>query len=529
VKSVNDKSLRTLAAAVPLELQSSNSVQPFFWMLFALFAVIYSPVCVALVRMWWNSDDYSHGFLVPIISLYLVWMKRAQLQSTPMTPSYLVGAPLIILAGAMLLAGKLGGVMLLQELSLLVMITGLVLLLAGRAWLKILTFPIAYLLFMIKFFGEGDDRFHWPFQLLAANIGVWMLHLLGFPAYQHAQYIELPRVTLDVAAACSGIRFLMSIMAIGIPLAYFTQRTWSKKIGLIGFAVLIAILANGLRVALIGVWTYYHSAEGDVHGPFHVLQGVLVSWIGFIALFAGAWLLGRHQATKEIPRLSHDNQFSTRAIPLATNRLSGLIRPWVVAATLLIFTGSGYYLGRTIPVPLQRDLSTLPTTIGSWSGEDVVIEQAPFRVTGADQEMARRYHSASGRTVTLYISYFNSQEQDRELVNYQTSNEFYRGESAVTIPEISQQSYQVNQASLPIGKEQYLVFFWYNLNGRVVTGRYQAKLLTLWDVLAHGRSNGALVAISTPMAQQNNLDQLSTETQSFIRDLNPVLRDYLPS
>lgn len=495
-------------------------------LLAALLVIIYFPTLTALVQMWWSSDDYSHGFLIPFISFYLAWMKREELRRAGLIPSLWGGAPLIVLAGLMLAAGKLGGIMLLQQLSLLVMIAGLVLVLAGRAWLKILAFPIAYLLFMIKLFGEGDDRLHWPFQLLAANIGVWLLHLLGFPAYQHGQYIELPRVTLDVAAACSGVRFLVSIIAIGIPLAYFTQKAWPRRIGLIGFAVLIALMANGLRVALIGVWTTYHGAEGDVHGPFHVLQGVFVSWIGFIALFAGAWLLGRRRTAGTISLHNGPRRPGLTEPALATGPVR-LMMPWTIAMALLLLTGGFYYYSRTAPVPLRDDFSALPTTIGSWSGERAVVEQAPFRVGGADQEVVWRYRNTSGLTVTLYVCYFGSQEQGRELVNYQTSWTFHRSETELAIPSGSRGTDTINRATLKAGQGEDLVFFWYDLNGRMATGRYEAKILTLWNALILGRSNGALVAVSTPLTGRDGLEPISGEVQPLIAELIPLLGRYL--
>lgn len=256
----------------------------------ALVAALYTPVMRGLVDMWSASDDFGHGFLVPFIAGYLVWLKRNELKRVGWAPDPWSGLPLVVLAGFMLLIGKLGSVALLQELSLLVMLAGLVLLLMGRASLSLLAFPIAYLVFMINIFGEAFERIHWPFQLLAAEIGVWLLHAFGFAVYLEAQYIYLPRIILEVAEACSGINYLVSLIAIGIPLAHFTQRTWPRRVALVGLAVGIAILANGVRVALIGAWAY--GGGLPIHGPHHVFQGVFVAWVGFGGLFLGAWLLG---------------------------------------------------------------------------------------------------------------------------------------------------------------------------------------------------------------------------------------------
>jgi exosortase len=254
-----------------------------------LFAGLYAGVFADLVRAWLDSDIYRHGFLVPFVALYLVWIRREALRAIPVAPSWAVGLPFVCAAGAMLLAGRAGSAAIAEEVSLLVMLPGLVALLLGTGWLRALALPIGYLFFMVPVLADGTDWVHWPFQLLAANLGVWLLQVFGFPAFQQGVLIELPGVTLEVAEACSGIRFMISIVAVGIPLAYLTQRGWSRRVGLVLFAVGVGVLANGFRVALIGVWAFY---GGEVlKGPMHVFQAMFVAWIGYVALFAAAlWL-----------------------------------------------------------------------------------------------------------------------------------------------------------------------------------------------------------------------------------------------
>lgn len=258
-------------------------------MLVAMAGTLYTPVFFALVRTWWENDVYSHGFLVPAVSLYFVWRRRERLRELTPAPSFLLGIPLVFLAGVMLLLGKFAAVIIVQETSLLVMIVGLIVVLMGKDTLGALTLPVAYLVFMLPVLSGPIGRIHWPFQLFAARIGTGLLQFAGFPAFQEGQYVYLPQVTLEVAEACSGIRLLFSVIAIGIPLAYFTQRTWLRGAALIGLAVTVSILANGFRVALIGAWA--HFGGQPIHGPLHVFQALFVAWIGYAALFAGAWFL----------------------------------------------------------------------------------------------------------------------------------------------------------------------------------------------------------------------------------------------
>jgi EpsI family protein len=499
--------------------------------LLALFVIIYAPTMAALVRMWWSSDDYSHGFLVPFIALYLVWLKREQLSRLPAAPNLWIGLPVMAAAGLLFILGDLGGVVLLQELSMIVMIAGLAALLFGAAHLNVLALPIAYLLFMVKLFGEGPDGFHRPFQLLASDIGVWLLHAFGFSAYQDGIYIHLPRITLEVAAACSGVRFLVSIIAIGIPLAYMTQKGWTRRIGLVSFAVIIAILANGLRVALIGVWAY--NGDVDIHGPRHVLYGTFVSWVGFIALFAGAWFLssGREgEARRAVPQTTAHEQIGREPI-LHRERMSQdgrMMRSSLSAIVLLCAVGGYYYFHGVTPFPLQTDLHTFPSVIGEWQGEVLDPRTETLRVDGADEALTRIYRDPAGRAVTLYIGYFDDQIQGKELVGYKTSWKFHRGETKVTIPTEAGRTHLVNQAMLPDSGGSRAVLFWYDFNGRIIASRYEAKLWTIWDALTRGRTNGALVVVSAPVEQRDHIERVFDDERRFIHDAMPSIDRYLP-
>lgn len=502
--------------------------------LLAAFVVLYFPTFQALLKMWWSSDDYSHGFFVPFISLYLVWVKREQLRDIRSNPNLKIGVLLILSAGFLLNFGRAGEIAVLQELSMLVMIAGLIALLLGVACLRMLALPIAYLLFMIKIFGEGVDWFHWPFQLVAADIGVWLLRLFGFAAYQEANYIQLPRVTLEVAAACSGVRFLVSIIAIGIPLAHVTQRTWFRKIGLVLFAVIVAIIANGIRVALIGVWAY-HNGDADIHGPFHVLYGVFVSWVGFIVLFVGAWILSKGPRGDKYPVISgkslkgakSDLRYQWHKWLEAAQ--SGKFRmPLFVAIVLLMAIGGYYYLHRTVPIPLKDGFMTFPMIIGEWKGEDVDPGMYTLRLDWADEELMRIYRDKIGNTVKLYIAYFDDQQQGKELIMYKTSWIFHRGDGTVGITGVDGKKYKVNQVVLNEGNSPQAVLFWYSLNGRVVANRYIAKLYTIWDALVYGRTNGALVSISAPLGQQEQPENGFENERRFIRDAMLAVHNYLP-
>lgn len=510
----------------PFKTQAGDSSRNwsfvFLGVIILLFAATYSQTFASLVSMWWGSDDYTHGFLVPLISAYIVWRKGALLLETRAEPAFAFGTIVMALAGAVLVAGRLGSIVMLEELSIPLMLSGLVLMLAGPLFLKALWFPIVYLLFMVKMFGEGSEKFHWPFQLLASNIGVWILQAVGIPAYKEAQYIQLPNIMLEVASACSGLRFLVSIIAIGIPLAWLTQRSWAKRVGLVVFAILIAVLANGLRVALIGVWAFYGGEV--VHGPMHVFQGMFVAWIGFIALFAGAWFL----AGKEE---NGDRVKTMKAAALALNLLNriSMSRNWkaacATAMALLAVTGGLYFFYKTSPAASAAPLSSLPSTLGEWTASEEPAADS-LVATGAAEEFARIYKKGD-TAFRVYLSYYDEQAQGHEMVNYRNSWKLHRSERAAGVVTADGSTEKVNIALVKGSTGSRLALFWYQMDGKIFADRIDVKLWTMWKALSSRRTNGAIIIVSVPAENDIGKDFLEKEGAELTSHLIPAVTDLL--
>ena len=156
-----------------------------------------------------------------------------------------------------------------EEMSFLLVIPGIVLILLGMPYITALALPLAYLIFMSPLLNVFLDKIRWPLQLFSAKFAGIILKYVGIPAYQYKNYIELPNITLEVADVCSGVNYLISIIAIAIPIAYFTQKAWQRRTIIITSAIIIGILANVARIILIGIWTTYNIGE-NTHGPNHI-------------------------------------------------------------------------------------------------------------------------------------------------------------------------------------------------------------------------------------------------------------------
>jgi EpsI family protein len=492
-------------------------------LLVGAFMFAYWGAVTSLVRMWLSYDEYSHGFLIPLISLYFVWSDRKRLRHLPIQSSILGGLILTLTGSLLLVMGSASSVVMMQQISIIVTIPGLVLILLGTKYLKALSLPLAYLIFMFPpILDLVISKTHWPFQLFSAKVASILLNILNIPVLRNAQYLELPNTTLEVAEACSGVRYLVSIIAMGIPLACHTQKNWLRKVMLVIFAVIIGILTNPIRIALIGLWSY--NGGEDLHGPFHIFKGVFVSVVGFIFFFIGAWVLAK------IPLLNIKKSLKkeeSKGSDLTTN-MKKFNLVWLTSIVIFLGVGSYLYLYNPKPIPLNASLTEIPSTIGNWKGKDIDYHnKEPFGIQGADFELMRVYRNAFGHEVKLYVGYFESQRQDKELINYR-QRMLYNDTEELEIPTISHDSIQVNKTVLEDGTQNSIVLYWYDLNGRIVADRYKAKFITAIDGLIHRQTNGAIIIVSSNLIHPDEMQKVLNDEVDFIQEFFPFLDNFFP-
>jgi exosortase len=242
--------------------------------------VVYLPILTSLVRQWASDDNYSHGFVIAPLALYFGWRQRAALARLPRTPHW---AGIVIVAASLLvlLAGLLGAELFLTRISLVGLVAGTVLFLYGQRHLRLLAFPIGLLLLLIPLPAVVFNQIAFPLQLLASRAGEAVLSASGIPVLREGNVLVLPTTTLEVAEACSGIRSLVSLLALAIVLGKLTEERTTTRILLALLAVPVAIAANAARVAGTGLaadWIGPRAAEGF----FHEFSG----WVMFVAAFA---------------------------------------------------------------------------------------------------------------------------------------------------------------------------------------------------------------------------------------------------
>jgi exosortase len=248
------------------------------------FVWTYWPVIPGLVAQWWNEPEYSHGFLIPLVSGALIWSKRDALRLATIAPGYW-GLTLMAFAVLLYIAGIVGADLFLQRVSFVVMLAGIVLYIAGAEVLRIVLFPLAILVLMIPLPGIIFNAVAFPLQLFAAQVSSAVLEACGIPVFREGNVMHLAAASLDVEEACSGIRSLMSLTALTVIYTYLIHTSWIPRVILLAAVVPIAIMANVFRVTVTGLLAHYASLDTAMD-VFHTAGGVPVF------LIAAGLLLG---------------------------------------------------------------------------------------------------------------------------------------------------------------------------------------------------------------------------------------------
>lgn len=478
-----------------------------------------------LLDQWLTDRVYSHGFIVPLISLYLVWVKREQLADIEPRPNYLAGSLVLLISGILLVVGRVGAVIQVESFSFLLMLPGVVLFLRGWSHLKALALPIFYLQFMVPWMDVFLERIQWTFQLLSAQIGSWLLEVMGYSVFHNRILIQLPDLTMEVARACSGINFLISVIAIGLPLVYLTQMTWLRGAGVVVAGCIITVLANGARVAIAGILGSHYGAE-MLHGPGHIFRGWFVAQMGWVGLFLVNWAVLKLPCRYEY-RL-YERWKESRTARKEASPLSVSARP--MAIVLMFLFGLGIYMhGFAMPhdIPLKRGLTAFPYRIGSWNGSESKWMKGEDFFPNADSQLMRTYRNPSGGEIHLYICYFESQGWEKRLISFH-DKPLFKGVKVFATELDSVRPQTVNRSFLIIDLTRYEIAFWYRFPSGDLTGRRDTKLKTIFDALIHRRNNGAVIVLAKPLHYRSEEASVSGELKDFLRVVAPALPEYLP-
>ena len=254
-----------------------------FVCLLGLTIFVYYDVVARLIHQWSNDPNFSHGFIVPLFSAFIVWTQRRELVELPVKPS---NCGFVIIAGSLLMVivGSLGAELFVARVSLVLLLGGMVIFLLGWQHFRVVLFPWLFLFLMVPIPAIIFSQLTLPLQTLAAKLATAALQAVGIPVLREGNVIALPAMPLEVAEACSGIRSLLSLGTLAIIYGYFLETKLWPRLLIALAAIPIAVLANGFRIFGTGVLVQYWDADKAL-GFFHEFSGWLVFIVSMMLLF----------------------------------------------------------------------------------------------------------------------------------------------------------------------------------------------------------------------------------------------------
>lgn len=491
-------------------------------------AVAFMPSLALVTNAWFESEEYSHGMLMPIVGGYLLWQRRAELAALPVAGS-LAGLPL--LAAALLLAavGLLGATQALTQYACLLALAALVLSTLGGPWLRALAFPLSLLALAIPLPAFVYNSLSLQLQLWSSDLGVAFIRLLGITVFQDGNVIDLGELKLQVAEACNGLRYLFPMVALSTIMAYLYGNSLVQRVLLVLCALPIAILMNGLRIGVIGYLVEHHG-PAIAEGFLHQLQGWAMFMLSFACLGGIIWLLTRVLPGRGAP---------ARAALVTTftemrKRYSGGV---AVAAAVTTFVAALMAVAlpeRSEALPPRTALTAFPLDFAGWRGESQRIEAPLLRTLRlsdyllADFTQVGRATAGNAPHVNLYVAWYDSQRQGQAAHSPRSCLPGDGWEIASLdvrdVPSVG----TVNRALIRKGDEAQLVYYWFAQRGRRVTNEYAVKWWLLVDAITRNRTDGALVRVITPLKAGESEFAADARARDFLLLAGPRLRTHLP-
>jgi exosortase A len=234
---------------------------------------------------------YSHGFLIPFVSAFLIWQKREKLQDMEPAGSWW-GLLVVIAARLMHITGTILYVFSVSGFSILLLIFGVSLFLFGRQITRSILFPLSFLFFMFPLPEAFISLISFPLKMVAADAGTWIVKLLGIPILQEGFNITIPNGKLLVGNPCSGLRSLITFLALGGLYAYMSNLSQWRKWILFSLSIPIALFSNITRIPILILVSHYWSLEAAAPDTLvHTGSGIFVFVLGFVLLYLGAKVL----------------------------------------------------------------------------------------------------------------------------------------------------------------------------------------------------------------------------------------------
>ena len=485
-----------------------------------LLLVVYGSVVRFTVTLWATNETYAHGFLIPLISAWLIWRQRKALVQLQPKPNVWGILPFALFCVFWEL-GYQGSTIVVQQYALVGLMVISVWTLLGTEVFRQILFPLLFLFFAVPF----GESFIPAMMNFTADFTVAALRLTGIPVYREGNFLTLPTGNWSVVEACSGLRYLVASMTLGVLYAYLAYRSAKRRALFIVASTVVPIVANGLRAYMIVMLGHLSGMRLAV-GVDHLIYGWVFFGLVMLLLF---WVGSLFREDSPSTQFTAASGLS----PMAPSHLSSVSLGLATLLLLVLALLPQLYarhldekLGRA---PLAFTLSP-PPAMGSWQAIPQPLTDWSPHYLGSRTSFVQNYGD-QGRFVSLFLAYYRHQSQGASLItsgnmlvtshdaNWENIREMHG-----VIP-IAGEHIPVNRAILRSQNAQLLVWQWYWVDGRWVLNPYVAKALEAKSRILDGEDDAAVIIVATPLGV--SLDAASRALQDFLQSMLPGIEQTL--
>lgn len=511
---------------------------PLIWLTFAcvagLIGFIFFEGLSELERIWEIKEEYSYGYMIPFITLFLIWQRKDLLERVSFNGSW-AGFALVVLGFALFMLGNLSTLFLIIQYSFLVVMLGLALAFCGWRGFKIIAVPLLFLAFMIPlpsfFLTEISTRL----QFLSSEIGVWVIRLFGISVFLEGNVIDLGSLKLQVVEACSGLRYLFPLMTLGFMAAYFFKAAFWKRTLVFLSTIPVTVLMNSFRIGLIGVTVEFWGKE-MAEGFLHDFEGWAVFMACTAVLVVEMWLLSRIGKNRLPLREAFGLELPANT-PVGAEVHARTLPKSYLAATLVVVAvaAATLFMPERVEIqPQRKDFSEFPLEVGKWKGKGDRIEQIYLKELKLDDYLLADFVDEQGKPINFYMAYYASQRKGESAHSPRTCipgggwKMVGLAEHVVEGVTMNGRPLVVNRAVIQMGEQKQLTYYWFQQRGHVITNEYLVKWLIFWDALTRNRTDGALIRLVAPVLPGEDIAVVEKRMQAFTREVSGKLSSFVP-
>ncbi len=498
--------------------------------------------CLLFAKHWrglWNSyanvPEHGHAFLIPLIVAFLVWQRRDQLAKLNFTGSWM-GLTIIGAGIALRYFGVLISAWFFVQLGLVLVLVGLAVTFMGARASKALLAPLAFCFFAVPLPDFVLQETSNNLQMISSWLGVQFIRLCEISVHLEGNIIDLGAMKLQVAEACSGLKYLLSLMTLAFIAAYFfSGPMWQKAIIFVSAAP-ITVLMNSVRIGIVGV-TVDRFGRAAAEGVLHDFEGLVIFAGALLLLFGEMAILARLRrkgiALSEAfafgvpPKESLQRDQLPRKVPAPFYFAIGMLLVGALLPEVLT--------KKAVVVPQREAFATFPDVMGEWVGKKTLLEKVHLDILKPDDYLQADYARPGDLPVNVHVQYFESQSKSKAphspkvcipSAGWEISD---LRDQPISISGAGGGNYTMARATIVKGEQSLLVYFWFQQRGRITAHEYETKIWLLHDSLRTGRTDGAMVRLITPLVKNQPVETADKRLMDFATALIPVLPTHIPN